>query len=231
MVGFRSYLRLRKLCGDPVSDYVRWWVVAAAAIGAAIGCKVLYWFEDPTATLKNWSDPRYLLAGKTIVGGLLGGLIGVEWIKSRLGVTRSTGDLFAIPLALGIAVGRIGCFLTGLSDHTYGLPTSLPWGVNFGDGVRRHPTQIYEILFLLLLSVLLWKFMHLSHRNGDVFKVFMVSYMTWRLLVDFLKPEIRIAIFSSIQWACLLTLLYYSGDIVRTFNVRSGAAEQSAPEV
>ena len=85
------------------------------------------------------------MGGKTIVGALIFGLISVELMKRYIGVRQSTGDLYAIPLALGIAIGRIGCFLTGLSDNTYGTPTTLPWAVNFGDGIPRHPTQLYEI--------------------------------------------------------------------------------------
>lgn len=69
----------------------------------------------------------------------------------------STGDLYAIPLALGIAIGRVGCFLTGLPDNTYGTATALPWGINFGDGIPRHPTQLYEVLFLLLLIPFLYR--------------------------------------------------------------------------
>ena len=66
------------------------------------------------------------MGGKTIVGALIFGLISVELIKRYIGLRQSTGDLYAIPLALGIAIGRIGCFLTGLSDNTYGTPTNLP---------------------------------------------------------------------------------------------------------
>ena len=86
------------------------------------------------------------------VGGLIGGLIAVEWTKRWLRVTIPTGDLLVVPLVAGIAIGRIGCFLTGLADRTYGLATGLPWGVDFGDGVLRHPTQIYEIVFLTGLA-------------------------------------------------------------------------------
>ena len=66
------------------------------------------------------------MGGKSVVVGLLGGFVAVEWVKRRIGVRRSTGDLFVIPLAVGIAIGRIGCFLTGLDDHTHGLPADLP---------------------------------------------------------------------------------------------------------
>jgi len=176
---------------------------------------VLYWFEDPAATLARWRDPVYLLGGKTIVGALIGGLLCVELAKRLAGETRSTGDLFAAPIALGIAVGRIGCFLAGLPDGTYGVATLLPWGVDFGDGIRRHPTQLYESLFALALFFCLVHLLKRPHRNGDVFKVFMLAYFGWRLAIDFLKPEIRVGIFSGIQWACAAMFLYYAGDIRR----------------
>jgi phosphatidylglycerol---prolipoprotein diacylglyceryl transferase len=130
---------------------LRWAVVAAAVTGAALGSKLLFWLEDPRLTWQHLHDPNYLLGGKTIVGALAFGLITVELAKRYIGLRDSTGDLYAIPLALGIAIGRMGCFLTGLSDNTYGTPTNLPWAVNFGDNIPRHPTQLYEIALLLAL--------------------------------------------------------------------------------
>ena len=118
--------------------------------------------EDPQLTWHNLRNPSYLMGGKTIVGALVFGLIAVELMKRYIGVRQSTGDLYAIPLALGIAIGRIGCFLTGLSDNTYGTPTHLPWAINFGDNIPRHPTQLYEIIFLLALIPLLYKIVILS---------------------------------------------------------------------
>jgi phosphatidylglycerol---prolipoprotein diacylglyceryl transferase len=179
------------------------------------------------------------------------GLLTVELVKRYIGLRQSTGDLYAIPLALGIAIGRIGCFLTGLSDNTYGTPTSLPWAVNFGDNIPRHPTQLYEIAFLLALIPLLY-FVILSEavtkrskvtaqskdpypRNepnpvptrflpGDVFKSFMVAYLSFRLLCDFIKPYPRIFLgLGGIQWACVVILLYYFPDIVRWFRHASTA--------
>jgi phosphatidylglycerol:prolipoprotein diacylglycerol transferase len=150
------------------------------------------------------------MSGKTIVGGLAGGLVAVEWVKRRLGIRVATGDLFAVPLALGLAVGRIGCFLTGLADDTCGNATRLPFGVDFGDGVRRHPTQLYEIVFVLVLAAVLWGLLERPHRGGEIFKTFMVSYATWRLLVDFLKPRMTVLELSYIQWTCLAIILYYA---------------------
>jgi prolipoprotein diacylglyceryltransferase len=191
-------------------------------VGGALGSKALYWFEDPTALRAHWTDLTFLMGGKTIVGGLLGGLIGVEAVKRLLGEQRSTGDLLALPLAVGIAIGRIGCFLTGLPDRTYGNQTSLAWGVDFGDGVARHPTQLYEIVFLAGLAAALTRMT--PRREGDLFKAFMVAYLGFRLVIDTLKPDVRIAFgFSAIQWACVAGLLYYA----RTFR-KSGATQVEA---
>src|SRR5262249_50596264 len=172
----------------------------------------------------NLGNIAFLLGGKSIVGGLVGGLIAVELVKRHMRVQTRTGDLFAIPICIGIALGRFGCFLTGLSDHTYGYATRLPWGVDFGDGLARHPTQLYEMAFVIALAVLL----HVVaiHRiqqpgeshwwPGDAFKCFMVGYLSFRLLMDWLKPEVRIALgLSSIQWVCVLVLLYYARDVHR----------------
>lgn len=255
VMAFVVYLRLRRRFGDSLAVPLRWAVIAAAVAGAALGSKLLYWLEDPRLTLHNLHDPAFLFGGKTIVGALIGGLITVELIKRYIGLRTSTGDLYATPLALGIAIGRIGCFLTGLSDNTYGTPTNLPWAVDFGDGIPRHPTQLYEIIFLLALIPILYQLLKrittptpaistssaqrseadaqsnepalpvLETRDsglatrllpGDAFKLFMISYMSFRLLADFIKPYPRLFLgLGGIQWACVLVLLYYSGDIVR----------------
>jgi phosphatidylglycerol---prolipoprotein diacylglyceryl transferase len=219
VVGFRLYLWQRRRRGDVIGDGPRWSIVAAAIAGAAFGSKLLYWLEEPGLTLQHANDLVFLMAGKTVVGGLVGGLIAVEITKKFIGVREATGDLFAVPLALGIAIGRIGCFLAGLQDRTYGLPTSLPWGVDFGDGIARHPTQLYEAAFLAWLA---WYLSRASvrpsaaaHINGDLFKLFMVSYLGLRLAIDFIKPGLAFFGLTSIQWVCLLTLVHYRRDIVR----------------
>jgi phosphatidylglycerol:prolipoprotein diacylglycerol transferase len=209
-VGFRLYLWQRRRDGDAIDTATRWSIVAAAIGGAAIGSKLLFWFEDPALTWQHRVDLEFLMSGKTIVGGLVGGLIGVEVTKLALGVHRSTGDLFAIPLAIGAAIGRIGCFLSGLADQTYGVATALPWGVDFGDGVRRHPTQLYEMVFLVGLAMYLVRLSRRPHANGELFMAFMTGYLAFRLAVDFLKPEPRYWALTSIQWAALAVLLYYA---------------------
>jgi prolipoprotein diacylglyceryltransferase len=224
-LGFQTYRALKRRAGDPVDAISRWAVIAAAAVGAALGSKVLYLLEDPARTWERRGDVAFLLGGKTIVGGILGAWLAVEFVKRRLGVVRRTGDLFAAPLLLGIAVGRIGCFCEGIADHTYGVATSLPWGVDFGDGVRRHPTQIYEILFIA--AVLPW-FLRATLRReerglreGDVFRAAVAVYFAWRFLVDFIKPRPDGLPVSGIQAACLVTVILVALSWHRERRVRT----------
>ena len=212
-VGLLLYIWLRQRRGDSLDGSTRWRIVIAAFIGAALGSRLLSLLEQP-ALLSYWREQAFWIGGKTIVGGLIGGLIAVEWTKRHLGVRTRTGDLFAIPLAVGIAIGRVGCFVTGLPDGTYGNPTAVWTGVDFGDGVPRHPTQLYEIAFLLSLIPVLKKVGDSGSRAGDQFRVFMVTYLLFRLVVDFLKPDPALVLgLSSIQWTCVAMLAFYARDV------------------
>jgi prolipoprotein diacylglyceryltransferase len=229
LVAICIYFYLRRRFGDAISGPIRWAAVAVAIGGATLGSKLLFLFEDPQATWQHLHDPAYLMGGKTIVGALVFGLFAVEAMKRYIGLKQSTGDLYAIPLAAGIAMGRIGCFLTGLSDNTYGTASTLPWAIDFGDGVRRHPTQLYEIVFLLALIPVLYTILRSlqtgapwsKFQPGDAFKFFMVAYLFFRLLCDFIKPYPRLFLgLGGIQWACVLALVYYGGDLARWVRVR-----------
>jgi len=230
-IGVRLFLRERRHLALPaLADRDNsLWIGVAAIVGAAVGAKLGYWIEDPRNAFADFPDWRHLLEGKTIVGALLGGLITVEAVKRAIGVTQSSGDAFALPLVAGIAIGRIGCFLAGLDDHTYGNPTSVPWAVDFGDGIPRHPTQFYEIAFLLLLAAFLVSRRARFRRAGDTFRSFLIAYLAFRLAIDSIKPVAYtyLGFLSGIQLLCLAGLLYYHRDIPRIARI---LARQQGPE-
>jgi phosphatidylglycerol:prolipoprotein diacylglycerol transferase len=208
-LAFALFRWRRRRLGDVVDRRARAWILGAAAVGGLLGSRILGLLEDPRQ-FRHWSDPAYVAGAKTVVGGFIGGLAAVEWIKPRLGVGVGTGDQLVMPLLLGIMVGRIGCFLSGLTDHGYGTPTNVPWAMDFGDGTLRHPTQLYEIAFAACLVPLLAIASRRLTTTGACFTLFMVGYMTFRLLVDLLKPGVPIGGLSAIQWACVATLAYYA---------------------
>lgn len=218
-VGARVFFRERRRLALPaLADGDRnLWIVVSVALGAALGSKLAFWAEDPAVAFLHFPDWRQLMTGKSIVGGLLGGLVGVETCKHCLGRRDSTGDAFVLPLAVGMVIGRLGCFAAGLADHTYGNPTTLPWAVDFGDGIGRHPTQLYEIVFLVAwTSVLMARRTHFS-ASGDSFKLYLAGYLAFRLVADLIKPVPHAYWLglSGIQWLCVLGLAYYAPHLPR----------------
>jgi phosphatidylglycerol---prolipoprotein diacylglyceryl transferase len=212
-----AYVMFRRNCardGNMIEEDQRWLIIATAAIGALVGSRMLGLTEQVFRLHITWGT--FLLpGGRTTVGGLLGGWIALGLIKRLRDIRGRAGDLFAVPLCLGIAIGRVGCFLAGPADGTYGAATSLPWGVNFGDGVLRHPTQLYEILFLSALGFILQRYSEKPHPEGAAFRIFLVAYLAWRLLIDFLKPQPLIYGLNLIQWVCLAGIVAFLPDLMR----------------
>jgi phosphatidylglycerol:prolipoprotein diacylglycerol transferase len=209
IIGYRYYSYLRKKSHDTISTDNRLVIFIGAAFGAFLGSHLVGVLEIPT--LLSHFDLIYFLGNKTIVGGMLGGLIAVELTKKRINVNVSSGDLMVYPLILAMIIGRSGCFLAGLDDGTYGIPSKLPWAINFGDGIRRHPTNLYEILFWIILWLILAGIeKYHSFADGAKFKIFLSSYLVFRFLIEFIKPDCFFSFgLSVIQLVCLAGILYY----------------------
>ena len=210
-IGFRYFLFLRKQQGDAFSSSARLWVIIGAIFGALIGSRLVGSLERPyelTLTDNVW---LYIYNNKTVVGGFLGGLAGVELMKKWMGEKRSSGDLFVYPMLLALIIGRVGCFSMGVYEETYGVESQLPWAMNLGDGILRHPVALYEICFLFFL----WWGLKTVHKKytlerGALFKLFMISYLLFRLLLDVIKPHYPVILhLSTIQLTCMAGLLYY----------------------
>lgn len=210
-VGFRYFLYLRKKQIDTISDSNRIWIIIAATFGAFFFSRLFGTFENPDTFLRSHNKFLYFYANKTIVGGLLGGLLAVEITKKILNEKYSSGDLFTFPLILAMIIGRIGCFTTGIYEETYGEVTSSFLGMDLGDGLSRHPVALYEIFFLILLAI----FLKLTERNNQLkngyrFQLFMVLYLLFRFLQDFIKPGYTFFWgIGTIQLSCIIGLMYY----------------------
>lgn len=158
----------------------------ALALGGVLGA----WLAGSLNTV-----PVGLAPSHSIAGALAGAIAGVELWKWRHGVRGSTGGAFVVPIAVGIMIGRWGCLFAGLADQTYGSPTSLPWAVDLGDGIGRHPVEIYESLAMAGFLAL-----HIPARAhgrrwavAHGFHAFVLWYAVQRFVWEFCKPYPRLA--------------------------------------
>jgi len=166
-----------------------------AIVGALIGAKALYLLRNPS-DLFSWS---VVASAGDFYGGFIGGLIAAALFFRRhsdVPVWRAA-DICAPAIALGQAIGRVGCFMAG---DDYGRPTDVPWAVVFTNpvaadlggaplGVRLHPVQLYEsVVCLALFGALLW-FRRRPHRDGDVVIAYSVVYAIARFVLEFYRGD------------------------------------------
>ena len=183
------------------------YISASCLFGAAVGAKI----AAALGAEKIANPLALLLSGRSILGGVAGGWLGVELTKKRLGIRRSTGDSFALAAAGGESIGRLGCWLNGCC---YGLPTKVPWAIYQHDAWR-HPTQLYSSLAaLLIFAALLYIRPHLR-REGDLFKVYLLLFGLARFVIEFWRFGERLSLGLTLaQWISLglgLAMLWYFG--------------------
>jgi phosphatidylglycerol:prolipoprotein diacylglycerol transferase len=157
--------------------------------------------------------------GRSIVGALAGAILAIEAFKAVKGIRGSTGLIFVPAFATSVMVGRWGCYLSGLEDQTYGRPTALAWGRDFGDGILRHPVQLYEsfsmMAFLLAALVLIGQRQGFFMRNG--FYLLVLFYGAQRFAWEFLKPYGVIAgPFNLFHFICAGLVIYSLAMITKT---------------
>jgi phosphatidylglycerol:prolipoprotein diacylglycerol transferase len=181
--------RLREL-GKPVDWSYE--IVFAALIGGIVGARVYY-------LIQNYSQVKHDLVGSVFsgtglvwYGGAIGGAIGViAWMRWRHVLELRMFDMCATALALGYAIGRIGCQVSG--DGDYGVPSSLPWAMGYPHGtvptplgVRVQPTPIYETVTMCLLAYALWSLRD-RVRPGVIFALYLLLSGLERFLVEFIR--------------------------------------------
>src|SRR4029079_6730353 len=171
-------------------------VAATAALGGgAIGMRLSGWARHLDLRANPSLAEAWQFGAHSILGGLVGAYAGVLIAKRIGGYRGKTGDLFAPAVALGMAVGRIGCHLT----EAPGRPTTLPWGVHAPAstpecpgclaGQAMHPSLIYEIIFQrAAFATLMWLRPRI-HRPGELFVIYVASYAVFRFFVEFVRAN------------------------------------------
>lgn len=169
--------------------------VAGALIGGAIGMRLSGWARHLDFDANPNLAQAWQFGSKSILGGLLGAYFGVLIAKRLGGYRGKTGDLFAPAVALGMAIGRIGCLLT----EAPGRPTVLPWGIHAPAtvpecpgcvaGVAMHPSFLYEILFQLTAFVVLLMLRSKISRPGELFVLYIAAYALFRFVVEFFRAN------------------------------------------
>lgn len=197
------YIRAR--ARGQLDDRVRWVAVGALLGGGLFARAAGIW--QFTLTGSSFVDV-WLYGGRSVLGGLAGAYAGAVITKRIVGYRNSTGELFAPAVAIGMAIGRIGCFLT----EQIGTATAMPWGITLSpelaatvpncpqctSGAPLHPSFLYEIIFHAAAFGLLW-----ASRDrlpeGQSFKLYLLGYGVFRLLVEFVRgnPELAFGLSGS----------------------------------
>ena len=189
-------LRRNGMLGWPI-----FWIAVAAVLGGGVGARLITaWEHIDYYRLLHAVPLTYAVehSGKSIIGGIVGGYVAIVLAKRAFGYTRSTGDAYAFAIPVGVAIGRVGCFL---SELPLGTPTDLPWGVsvdpdaaaNFarcpGCGGPMHPSMLYEIVFNLVALALMARFRHRLIAQGDLLKAYLLSAAAFRFLVEYVRAN------------------------------------------
>ena len=177
------------------------WIVAGTLMFGALGAKLATVWRYVAVSGDTSFEGMLVRGGRSILGGLAGAYIGAHITKRLVGYKRKTGDLFAPAVALGMAIGRVGCFLS----EQVGTPTTMPWGLRLSDatlaripncpycvpGVALHPSFLYEIAFhLAMFVVLLWYLRPRVTIEGDLFKIYLLAYAVFRFFVEFVRGNV-----------------------------------------
>jgi phosphatidylglycerol---prolipoprotein diacylglyceryl transferase len=181
--------RLREL--DRPADW-SYEIIFAALVGGLVGARVYYIVQNYSLVKHDLLGSLFSGSGLVWYGGAIGGAIGVGlWAWRRRLNALTLLDLCAPGLALGYAIGRIGCQLSG--DGDYGKVSHLPWAMGYPHGtvptppgVRVHPTPVYETLAMGIVTLVLWRLRD-RYRPGVVFALYLVLSGLERLLVEFIR--------------------------------------------
>ncbi len=212
-----------------------WVVVAGALVGGAVMMRLGTWLQHVDLRENATLSEQWLYGNRSILGGLVGAYLGAHLAKRLTGYRARTGDLFAPAVALGMAVGRIGCLLTELP----GTPNQAGWGITLSveqaarlhgpAHVALHPSFVYEIVFHLVAFAVLWGWLrHQPIAAGETLTLYLAAYGIFRFLVEFVRGnEVVFAELTRPQLFLLVTVPLILARVVHQY--RQGAFQRVRP--
>jgi phosphatidylglycerol:prolipoprotein diacylglycerol transferase len=223
----RADLARRSLAIDAES------IIGITGLAGLAGARLYHLAEDPRAFLANPVPLLFSTMGFAWFGAFLGGFIALILLARSYKVsTLLMLDVASPAAALGYGVGRIGCLISG--DGDYGIPTSLPWGMSFPNGLvptteRVHPTPIYEFLAALVIGHILWRIgpriMRRELPNGTVFAWYLILGGIARFLVEFIR--INPPLLFGLSNAQLASALCFVGGVALLWKLPPGPSPQT----
>jgi len=218
--------------GEPTHHDEGFFIIGIAGLAGIVGARLYHVLETPHELM---ADPSMLISrfGFAWFGGFLGGFVALVFLAGRFGIpTLTFMDLCSPAAAVGYAIGRIGCLLSG--DGDYGIPTTLPWGMSFPNGVvptieRVHPTPIYEFIIWLVIAAILWqagkKAVSSAGTKGEIFCGYLILTGVARFLIEFIRINPRSFLgLSNAQTASVLSVVV---GLMLLWRVKSRPALQS----
>jgi phosphatidylglycerol:prolipoprotein diacylglycerol transferase len=189
-------------------------IVFSALVGGIVGARLDYIAENYDKVSDDLLGNLFSGSGLVWLGGLVGGALGVviwAWRRGFLGLALL--DLCAVPLAIGYAIGRIGCQLSG--DGDYGIKSDLPWAMSYPKGTvpttdEVHPTPVYETLAMGVVALVLWRLRD-RFRPGLLFALYLVLAGVERLLVEFIRRNDDAALGLTLPQLISVAMILFGG--------------------
>ena len=169
---------------DPRQRTIYRIVQLCTLIGALVGAKLTAVVVDLRWPFEPLPDDALFRTGRTLTGGLLFGFLTAELLKPLAGHREPPNDRFAAVLPFSIAIGRIGCLLSGCCN---GIAWDGPWAVADEAGVLRHPTALYDLIFHLLLGVTFVLFLRTNRHRHRLFALHLIGYGVFRFVIEWLR--------------------------------------------
>ena len=210
-------------------------IITTGMIGGIIGSKFYFvLFEMPGVDFSERLDALFSGYGLTWYGGVILGLAATAWIIRRKGLpVLNILDPMALGVALGYGIGRIGCQLAG--DGDYGVPTDVPWGMAYPDGVvptleTVHPTPVYETLSHLAIFALLWSLRQRLSQPGMVASLYLILGGLARFLVEFVRINPSVLAGLSDAQLISIAMMLTGGILLWRLRLQANVQPGNAPQ-